>query len=48
MIRKLLSLGIKAEVLQLTFVAGAVLGMAAEAFIMTNIKLMVALLGAAL
>lgn len=34
-IRKCLSLGIKAEVLQLTFAAGAVAGMTFEAILLT-------------
>lgn len=48
MIRRLFSLGIKAEVLQLTFVAGAVCGMLVEAMLITVPKIAFAVVGWAL
>ena len=48
MIRRLLSLGVKAEVLQLTFVVGAIFGMVIEAVLITVPRLAFAVLGAVL
>jgi hypothetical protein len=46
--RKALALGVKLEVLQLTFVAGAIAGMIFEALLITVPKLAFAILGSVL
>lgn len=45
MIRRIFSLGIKAEVLQLTFAVGCIVGMLVEAVLITVPKLAFAILG---